>query len=283
MNTATQNGLTGVEATLLIPLMARALEGQRDYGLFRDARAEALAQALGVDPKPYASDEAAMAGVAVRTRVFDDAVRAYLGEHPDALVLNLAAGLDTRFERVDTGQCLWVEVDLSAPAALRERLLPNQNERHFLVAGSVLEADWLKALPPRGGRPLLVIAEGLLYYLKQKNIETLAKHLASLGGPALWLWESPSLFMQAASPLVTALLPSLRPSGAHLEGGLSHPKVPETWVPGLKWRESWPLVAQHPQRWGWRAMGGLLPPFRDLVAVHAYTFPGLEGAQETQH
>lgn len=273
MNTAARNGLSGVEGTLLIPLMGRALEGQRAYGLFRDARAEALAQELGVDPKPYASDEAAMAGVAVRTRVLDDAVRAYLQDHPNALVLNLAAGLDTRFERVDTGQCLWVEVDLPAAAALRERLLPPDNPRHLVVAGSVLEADWLKALPARGDRPLLVIAEGLLYYFKEKHIRTLAEALAGLGGPALWLWESPSPFVAAMAPVLSVVMPALRPTGAKLDGGLSHPRAPEAWVPGLRWRESWPLVAQHPQRWGWRAMGGLLPPFRDLVAVHAYELP----------
>lgn len=270
MNTAAQNGLSGVEATLLIPLMGRALEGQRPYGLFRDAQAEALAQALGVDPKPYAADEAAMAGVAVRTRVFDDAVRAYLATHPHAMVLNLAAGLDTRFERVDTGECLWVEVDLPAPAALRERLLPSQNPRHFLVAGSVLEPGWLQALPPRGDRPLLVIAEGLLYYFRSAQIQALSQALAKLGGPALWLWESPSPWVAAMSPLLGLIMPALRPSGAKLDGGLPHPQAPEAWVPGLRWRESWPLVAQHPQRWGWRAMGGLVPPFRDLVAVHAY-------------
>lgn len=60
----------------------------------------------------------------MRAKLLDDWTADFLAGHPSATVLHLACGLDTRAQRMAFGSGVrWVDVDLPAVAALRERLL----------------------------------------------------------------------------------------------------------------------------------------------------------------
>ncbi|MDB5101470.1 MAG: tcmP, partial [Cyanobacteria bacterium RYN_339] len=111
--------LEGVEETLLIPLWARAAETRRGDALIRDDRAVELVEQIDYDFKKLSWDWTTQVGVAIRTEILDDATRAFLAKHPDGLIINIAAGLDTRFYRLDNGQLHWVDVDLPNSMALR--------------------------------------------------------------------------------------------------------------------------------------------------------------------
>lgn len=50
--------------------------------------------------------------------------------HPEGLVVNLGAGLDTRFYRLDNGTITWIDIDLPevvafSPEPIRRRLTPD--------------------------------------------------------------------------------------------------------------------------------------------------------------
>jgi O-methyltransferase involved in polyketide biosynthesis len=70
--------------------------------------------------------------IAVRTAILDTHVTAFIGEHSDALILNLGCGLDTRFYRLDNGTLVWIEIDLPEVIAFRKKLVEPSSPRHGL-------------------------------------------------------------------------------------------------------------------------------------------------------
>ena len=60
-----------------------------------------------------------------RAMQFDDKARAYIAEHPAASVINLRAGLDTTFYRIDNGSIESYDLDFPNVIDVRRKLLPN--------------------------------------------------------------------------------------------------------------------------------------------------------------
>ena len=114
--------LSGVPETMLQTVYARAKEGG-GRGAIRDPKAEELVAALDYDFSLADKDAAMRSGVVARTIVLDRLVGAWLAEHPDAVVVNIACGLDTRCYRL-SGYARWYNLDLPETIAVRERLLP---------------------------------------------------------------------------------------------------------------------------------------------------------------
>ncbi|MEV0599378.1 hypothetical protein AB0I82_08775 [Streptomyces sp. NPDC050315] len=81
---------------------------------------------------------------------FDEAVRRYLRDRPQATVVALGEGLDTGFWRVDNGQLRWLTVEEPATAALRRMLLPD-GPRWRTLTGRLTGPNW----PTAVARPAL--------------------------------------------------------------------------------------------------------------------------------
>jgi methyltransferase (TIGR00027 family) len=180
----------------------RALETQRPDGLFRDAFASRLAgergreiaegmpRALRRNPWP----------LVMRTKLMDELILKSASEGAD-LVLNLAAGLDTRPYRLALPSSLsWVEADLPALLAEKEKALagekPNcqlRRERVDLADASARGAFLGRELT--AAKRALVITEGLLVYLEPKEVRALASDLGSRNAVAWWILDiaSPSI------------------------------------------------------------------------------------------
>jgi len=130
--------------------------------------------------------EAGIAGVAVRTRFFDDHLRAAC-ENGCRQVVLLAAGLDARAFRLDWPEGMHLfEVDLPDLFAFKERVLGEQHavpncDRH--VVGADLRTDWptrLTAAAFDPTRPSIWVAEGLLVYLSKDEAEHLLTSVRDL-------------------------------------------------------------------------------------------------------
>src|SRR5512136_2194699 len=95
--------LNGVAGTLLITLYIRAMESQRPDALIKDARAEALVRQLDQETlrktEALTEDTGRMVLI-LKSREFDRFAQDFLERHPQATVVHIGCGLDTRFERV---------------------------------------------------------------------------------------------------------------------------------------------------------------------------------------
>lgn len=253
--------LEGVEETLLIPLWARAAETRRPGGLVQDPRALELVEQLDYDFSRLSWDWASQVAVAIRTRILDDAARAFIARHPDALIVNLAAGLDTRFYRLDNGRIDWVDVDLPNSMALRQRFF-NDTERHQYVVGSVLEDAWLDAIQRAPERPVLVIVEGLSMYFTPEETRGLLVRLAErfAGGEIL---------LESYSPLVaygSRIFFRLRGMEAQFRGGAYGYQLAAA-HPRLRLLDEWFYFDREAARWGIFAIARLIPPWRKLFKI----------------
>ena len=106
-NTKIKPELNGVAETMLLTFYARAQYSRSPKHAFYDAKAVELAERLDYDFSKASRDIAMGSGTIARTIVFDELVQTFLQKHPDATVVNIACGLDTRVYRMDTGKCTW--------------------------------------------------------------------------------------------------------------------------------------------------------------------------------
>lgn len=89
--------------------------------------------------------------------------------HPEGLVVNLGAGLDTRFYRLDNGTITWIDIDLPEVVAFRQKLQEPANPRRLLLAASVLEDGWVPHVKRLARSGVLFVAEGLFPYFTESQ------------------------------------------------------------------------------------------------------------------
>ncbi|MET8243091.1 class I SAM-dependent methyltransferase [Streptomyces sp. NPDC005202] len=164
--------LSGVPETLLWNLYHRAYEARQPRPVLEDPKAVELVERIDYPfeetfgpPNPLLAQ-----GQALRARTFDDAVRAFLAEHPDGTVVALAEGLETQFWRVDNGRARWLCVELPETAEVRRRLL-GDGERRRILAQSALDLSWRDEVDVTRG--VLITAQGLLMYLRPPQVREL--------------------------------------------------------------------------------------------------------------
>ncbi len=158
----------------------RATETARDDALFHDRLADRLAGDRG-RAMVAAAPRAMRNGwwLVARTKVIDDIVMDAIGDGCDR-VLNLAAGLDTRPYRLDLPPGLkWVEADLPGLLAEKQQLLAEETPRCRLTAQAVDLADPLARdafldRELRGASKALVLTEGLLMYLEERDVRAMS-------------------------------------------------------------------------------------------------------------
>jgi methyltransferase (TIGR00027 family) len=180
----------------------RALETQRPDALFRDPLAGVLAGDRGRDiaramPRSFMTAWA----VVIRTCIIDDYIRWALAQGVDA-VLNLGAGLDTRPYRMDLPKSLlWVEADYPQTIELKELRLASEQprcrlERVKLDLANVPERRAMFSNVNARAAKVLVLTEGVVPYLTNDHVASLADDLTALHRAGYWILDyfDPELF-----------------------------------------------------------------------------------------
>lgn len=172
----------------------RAMESERPDAHFRDPYAARLAGLEGqaiVDQMPRGRQMAW--AMIVRTQVFDEVILDKVRNGGVDLVLNLAAGLDARPWRLDLPATLrWVDVDFPDMIAYKTSALAGETPRCRYEAVAADLADeatrpGVLARATAGATRVLVVAEGLLIYLSEGEVASLARDLAGVPAACWWL------------------------------------------------------------------------------------------------
>ena len=216
----------------------RARESARPDAVFRDPFAAALAGERGERIAAALSfgDENAWSFIA-RTYLFDRIVAKQVAQGCD-LVLNLAAGLDTRPYRMALPASLrWVEVDLPDILDYKEQVLGDATPVCALerVRLDLSNTDARRGLFNRLGasaRQILVLSEGLLVYLMPGEVGDLARDLNEPPGVQHWAVDicSPGLLAMMKERMAALVNDAGAPFlFAPVEGPLFFP--PYGWTP----------------------------------------------------
>ncbi len=265
--------LTGAPETSLATLYARALEADSDRPLLGDAFARDLVGRIDYNwPKTGITARNVSAGT-VRSICLDNWARQFLALHERAVVLHLGCGLDGRVFRLDPGPGVeWYDVDFPDVIALVEQLYPGR-EHYHPVAASVTNPSWLSAIT--ADRPVLLIAEGLTYYLtKHDGVALLRRVVEHFPSGELhfdvcnWL----SIKLQRFNPIV-------RRSGSTLHWAVNEPDDILQAVPGVRLLAATSIFdtdefKQLPSA-PYRALGKMMravPTLRKVAQLHRYAF-----------
>jgi O-methyltransferase involved in polyketide biosynthesis len=152
------------------------MEAERPDALIRDEKAVALVAKLGYDfgrVRQIRMSELLKVMRVMLTREMDRYARGFLSRHPEATVVHIGCGLDSRFERVDNGQVEWFDLDLPEVIDLRRRLIGDEGDRHHLVGCSVLEDAWLEVVESQRSHPFLFVAETVFVYFVEAQVKSL--------------------------------------------------------------------------------------------------------------
>ena len=168
-----RQSLEGVSETLLMTLYVRARESQRLNPLIKDEKAVEMVNQIDADFSRLRMQRHDEVAVIMRMNKFDSHVRNFLDRHPDAVVVHVGCGLDTRFERVDNGVVEWFDLDMPDVVALRQKLIHNESSRYHTLPTSVFENGWLEEVSRYKPRSFIFVAEGVLPYFEETQVKSL--------------------------------------------------------------------------------------------------------------
>ena len=196
MPTMSASVISNVSDTARWVAVYRARESARPDALFHDPYAQLLAGEQGQAIAAFMPRQARNGWPMIaRTKLMDDLILATIQQGCDCVV-NLAAGFDTRPYRLEVPASLrWIEADLPDLTEEKEQLLKGAEPRCQLrrvkvdLAESSTRVATLKEAVGTSAN-VLVITEGLLLYLEEAQVRSLATDVgaqAFVGGS----WTSP--------------------------------------------------------------------------------------------
>lgn len=268
---------TGVQSTMLVTLFLRALESRDANPILGDRFAAEAVKRIDYDWAKLARPSVTRSryGIALRGRQLDEWAADFLRRHPDATVLQMACGLDSRAFRLDLPAGVrWFDVDLPDVIALRRELYDETGD-YRMIAASVTDDGWLAEIP--ADKPGLIIAEGLLMYLPEADVRRLLRRLTDH-------FPGGELIFDGVPPWATRITQLAKRYFSRWYGGYPAYLTPvreasdiERWNPRLRNREDIAVMTQYdripdPGLRRFYRQGSRFPWFRNFLRVFRAEF-----------
>jgi O-methyltransferase involved in polyketide biosynthesis len=226
---------TPAQESLFLTLGGRALDSRLPRPFLGDTMADDIITKVGYDLSTFPALTTKMLNpktkvfdIAMRAKTFDDLVRRFVIRHPDAVVLDLGAGLDGRRLRVDPPPTVgWYDIDFPEVAALRPQVMPQRPNAHNIGA-DLTDSHWLHDIP--NDRPAMIVADGLIPFLTLDHFLTLLNRFTShfpSGELAFNLYTTYAIWTLKHSRGMAAI------AGGVVNPGFNDPHRPEHGVDGL--------------------------------------------------
>ena len=175
--------LDPIHETLLLPLWGRASETRKKNRILEDPKSLQIVESLDYDFSKW-EGHSTLINASIRTRIFDNIVDQFLKQHPMGTVVEIGAGLNTRYERLYNGRTQWLELDLPDSMSLRQQFFRN-NANRTMMAADILNTDWYESVLQRPS-PYCFVAESVFMHLDNKDVKTAISSIAERF-PDAWL------------------------------------------------------------------------------------------------
>jgi O-methyltransferase involved in polyketide biosynthesis len=258
--------------TLLITLHARALQSRSNDPVLKDKWAEDAIGRINYDFGKIQMRSSEALSIAMRAKQFDIWTAEYIAAHPDATILHLGCGMDSRAFRLNPPPSVcWFDVDYPDVIELRASLYP-ERPGYRMIGSPLADLGWLDELPR--DRPAMIVAEGVTMYLTVDIVKRLLNRLTGH-------FPSGQIAFDAVNRIamrMARMSSSIRATGASFSWGISHahdikrldPKI--TLIRKLRTPEL-PGYAKLP--WSLRALVrlvGTIPTVRRMHRLLLYRF-----------
>ncbi|HEX5256224.1 MAG TPA: class I SAM-dependent methyltransferase [Mycobacterium sp.] len=218
-----------LQASLWLTLCGRALDNRLPRPILGDTMADAIVRRIDFDYKKLRIPSSSAIYIAHRAKKLDEIAKQFIASHPNAVGLDLGAGLDSRALRITPPPTVdWYDVDFPEVIAARRQLLPDHAAPHDIGA-NLNEPSWLDAVPT--GRPAVIVADGLIAFLSEEEMSSLVSRIISHFPSGEIAFNGYSKFAVWAQKRFSGA-ESIR--SATKFPGFDDPRYPERWHPKLK-------------------------------------------------
>lgn len=180
----------GVGLTSLITAAARHAELSASEPLIRDPYAGTLAGEVGEDAyqKAIKADPTLSVLVTLRDRWFDDYIMECVNKHNIEQLVILGSGMDTRAWRMNLPKNVTIfEVDFPDVHKYKNRILEKMGAvatcKRKCIDLDLQDANSFEKIPIDKSKPVLWIAEGLVYYLNEDSFNDLLQFIKENSPP----------------------------------------------------------------------------------------------------
>lgn len=223
-----------VEQTAFLTAYARALDNRSPTPILGDEFSDQIVGRIDYDFAGFRIPASVVRQTALRAKLLDKRVGKFITRHPEAIVVDLGAGLGTPRLRVAPPAGVgWYSIDLPRVIALRDTLIPAAAQDHS-IAADLTFTDWTADIPI--GRPTMVIADGLFAFLSEPQVIVLLGHVIDYFGTGELAFND----YGQVGPL-SSLAMKLAPRGMfsvlrHVwaNPGFADPHTPQRWDPRLR-------------------------------------------------
>jgi O-methyltransferase involved in polyketide biosynthesis len=220
---------TPIEESLFLTLCGRALDNHLPHSILADTMADEIVRKLGYDCGRFHLSASPIINIALRAKKLDEVALKLVTRHPDAVALDLGAGLDIRMFRIALPSTVdWYDIDFPEVITARQQLIPESANAHG-VGTDLTDPNWLDAIPT--DRPAVIVADGLLAFLTQEGMISLLNRItghfpsgevAFNGYSRFAIWAAKHYHgTQSVADLIKS-------------PGFDDPREPERWNPSLK-------------------------------------------------
>ena len=167
--------MNSVNKTLYIPLYGKSYVSKK--GLFlHDKKAEEIWETEGFSLKGKSKSKWLAYYMGVRSAVFDEWLKQQMENLPDAVVVHIGCGMDSRVIRVDTESYKWYDVDFSEVIKERKRYYA-ESDNYKMIAGDARDCRWLTTITEN--KSAIVVMEGVSMYLTIEEMRNLSDSLCA--------------------------------------------------------------------------------------------------------
>jgi len=219
--------LQSVQGTMLIPLWGRAVASQKNPEILYDKEAIEILERTNFDFSEIAKTFGEYGGITylVRARKVENTICDFIKKHPKATIVNIGAGLDTTFSRVDNGSINWFNLDLPDAIAFRKTLIPD-SRRSTSIAKSVFDISWFDEVEFKEEDGILFIAAGVFYYFQEAPLKRLIQEMANRFPGGDLFFDAQSKY---AVKIANRTVEKAGNNGAKMYFYINSPKVIEKW------------------------------------------------------
>ena len=224
-----------VQETMLGPLWARAKYSKEYPEFLDDPKAQKIVDKLDYDfsdIQNYLGEWRGL-GLLARAKNFDTAFKRFLEDNPEATLVNIGAGLDTTFSRVDNGKILCYNLELPEAAKFRKSLIPD-TERDKTIAKSVFD-KWFNDIEFEESKGIFFIAGGFIYYFFEERVKDLFISMAQHFPGGELIFDATS---NLANKIINRRAKKAGEKDLRFHFGVGNPeKIFPNWSPKIKIKE----------------------------------------------